>query len=435
MGKCEVIGHRALWIAWRLLQGVGVLAMAIVVYRLFGLDHHLAYRLDIDVYRIGGRMWLNGTRLYGPTGATKVITADNTHLAFTYPPLAAILFSGFAVVSLSAANSIITAISLVLLLCAVFLVLDALDVWRQWTITGESATARRVWLAVIIAGLATLHLEPIRSNFGYGQINVVVMTMVLADCLPKRTLLPRGVLVGLAIAIKLTPAVFVLYFVIKRDWRAVRTSALSLGAATAAGFVLAWRDSIDYWFRVVGGTASRIPDLRLNTNQNLLSLLARQPLPDGIRGPLWLSLSILVLAMTVWAMRRAVAAGYDLLAVACAAVLALLTSPISWSHHWVWVLPITISTTVIGYRQRNPALLAVSAVGVAVARWPHIELLPSGHEWSAPWWGQLIGTSYLWWALSVPAAVGFTVRPSSLESADPSSPSARIRDVADLDDA
>jgi alpha-1,2-mannosyltransferase len=429
MYKREVAIRWALWTGWRLLQVVGVVAMAILVYRLFGLDDHPIYRLDIDMYRIGGQAWLDGTRLYGPTGATKFITEDKTHLAFTYPPLAAIVFSGFAMVSLPAASSLITAITLVLLPCAVYLVLDALDVWSEWTLTGESAAARRVWLALIITGFASLHLEPIWSNFGYGQINVVLMAMVLADCLPRRTLLPRGVLVGLGIAFKLTPAVFILYFVIKRDWRAVRTSAVSFGAATAAAFVLAWRDSIDYWMGVVGKTGSRIADLTLNTNQNILSFLARLPLPDGIRGPVWLLLSVLVLVMVIWAMRRAVAAGYDTLAVVCAALLGLLTSPISWSHHWVWVVPVSISTTVIGYRERNLVLLAISAVGLALTKWPHIDTLPSGHESSAPFWRQLVGVSYVWWALAVIASVGLTVRRSGDASNDSIEPApARIRD-------
>jgi alpha-1,2-mannosyltransferase len=270
-----------------------------------------------------------------------------------------------------------------------------------------------------------LHLEPIKSNFGYGQINVVVMALALADCMPRRTWLPRGTLLGLAIAIKLTPAVFLLYFAVRRDWHTVRTSVLSFAATTAVGFAFAWRDSIDFWFHVVAISGSRIADLRLNTNQNIFSFLSRQPVPDAIRGPLWLLLSFLVLVLVAWAIWRASdnqRAGEDTLAVACAALLSLLTSPISWSHHWVWVLPILISTTVVGYRQRNLALLAVSALGLAVTKWPHIEMLPSGHEWSAPWWRQVIGTSYVWWALSVIAAVGLTARRSGNAPVEPTEP-------------
>jgi alpha-1,2-mannosyltransferase len=411
MDRHEGIFRWTSWTSWRLLQGVSVVMAAILVYRLFGFDHHPMYRLDIDVYRIGGRMWLNGTRLYGFTGSISVVTEDNQHLAFTYPPFAAIVFSCFALVSLPAASALITAISLVLLPIAIYLVLNALDVLPTWSVTRESVAARRAWLALIIAAYASFHLEPIESNYGYGQINVVIMTMVLADCLPKRTILPRGALVGLAIAVKLTPAVFILYFLVKRDWRAVRTMVVSFGAATAVAFVLAWRDSIDYWTGVVGKTGSRIADLRLNTNQNILSFLARLPLPDSARGTVWLLVDVLILALVVWAIRQAVTAGYDILGVSCAALFGLLTSPISWSHHWVWIVPILIATAVIGYRERNVFLLAISGAGVAITEWPHIETLPSGHESSAPWWSQLAGTSYVWWALTVITVIGLTVGP------------------------
>ncbi|MGH3968001.1 MAG: glycosyltransferase 87 family protein, partial [Mycobacterium sp.] len=337
-------------------------------------------------------------QLYGPTGATKFITADHTPLAFLYPPIAAILFTGLAMVSLPAASAIITAISLVVLTLGVYLVLDGLDVWPDWTVTGESAALRRAWLALLITAVASFQLDPIWSNYGYGQINVVPMVLVLADCLPRRTLWPRGVLVGLAIALKLTAAVMIPYFMIKRDWRAVATTCASFVAVTAVGFVFAWRDSVDFWMGI-SKSASRVANIGLNTNESLYAFLSRLSM-DGLRGPLWLVCSAVMLAVTVWATRRAVAAGYDALAVCCVALLGLLASPISWTHHWVWVLPACISTAVVGYRERQLVLLAVTAAGLAVAKWPTLEMLPSGREWTAPLWSQLVGVSYVWWALA-----------------------------------
>ena len=75
---------------------------------------------------------------------------------------------------------------------------------------------------------AVVYLEPIPANFAFGQINVVLMTLVIADCVPRRTPWPRGLLLGLAIALKLTPAVFLLYFLLRRDGRAALTAVGSL---------------------------------------------------------------------------------------------------------------------------------------------------------------------------------------------------------------
>lgn len=191
--------------------------------------------------------WLHGAPLYGPTGATRFITEDHTRLPILYPPIAAILFMGFAMVSLPTAGSILIAASLVLLTLAMYLVLDGLGMWPDWTVTGESASLRRAWLALLITGVASFQLEPIRSNYGYGQINAVLMASVLADCLPKPTLPPRGACLGRAIALKLTAGVMIPYFMIKRDWRAVAATCTSFGVASRVGFIVDWRDSVDYW--------------------------------------------------------------------------------------------------------------------------------------------------------------------------------------------
>src|SRR6202011_1001572 len=130
-----------------------------------------------------------------------------------------------------------------LLIASTVMVLTRLVVWPQTSITSEPAWLRRCWLAAAIVAPAVIYLEPIRSNFDFGQINVVLMTLVMADCLPRRTPWPRGMLLGVAIALKLTPAVFLLYFLLRRDTRALLVTAASAVVATLAGFALAWRDS------------------------------------------------------------------------------------------------------------------------------------------------------------------------------------------------
>src|SRR6185312_8968704 len=121
----------------------------------------------------------------------------------------------------------------------------------QSSIATEPAWLRRGWLAAAIVAPAVVYLEPIRANFDFGQINVVLMTLVIADCVPRRTPWPRGVLLGLAIALKLTPAVFLLYFMLRRDIRTLVIAGASVLAATALGFVLAWHDSLEYWTETV----------------------------------------------------------------------------------------------------------------------------------------------------------------------------------------
>jgi alpha-1,2-mannosyltransferase len=388
---------------WWLLQALALAAVGYAVWQLIG---RTPYRIDIDVYRMGGQAWLDGRPLY--SGDAKFRTPIGLNLPFTYPPLAAIVFCPFAWLGMPAASVAITLITLALLLVSTLVVLARLDVWNTTHVVPGPAWLRRWWLTTLIVAAAAIWLEPIKSNFAFGQINVVLMTVVIADCVPRRTAWPRGLLLGLGMALKLTPAVFLLYFLLRRDRRAVLTSLASFAAATLAGFVLAWRDSWEYWTDTVRNT-DRIGSASLNTNQNVAGTLARLGLGEHERFLPWVAACLLVLALTVWAARRVLRAGEPTLAVICIALFGLVVSPVSWSHHWVWMLPTVLVTAVLAWRRRNAALALVSATGVALMVWTPIDLLPKHHEVTAAWWRQLVGVSYLWWALATIVTAGAAV--------------------------
>ncbi len=396
-------GQRRVRILWRLGQLSVIAALGYAVWLLLG---HGAYRIDIDVYRMGGRAWLDGHRLYADDAVFH--TTGGLDLPFTYPPLAAIAFCPFAWLPLPAASAAITCTTLALLIAAVAVVLAGLDVWPRSDAAPEAAWSRRCWLAAAIVVPAVIFFEPIRSNFAFGQINAVLMALVIGDCVPRRTPWPRGLLLGLAIALKLTPAVFVLYFLLRRDGRAVLTTVMSFVAATAAGFLLAWRDSWQYWTDTVRNT-DRIGGATLNTNQNLAGALARLALGEQQRFVLWLLGSLLVLAVTVWAARRVLSAGEPILALVCVALFGLVVSPVSWSHHWVWMLPTVVVLGVLAYRRRAVGLALLGAAGVALMVWSPLNLLPEHREATAPWWRQVLGASYVWWALAVIITAGITL--------------------------
>jgi alpha-1,2-mannosyltransferase len=408
-------GGARLWptLAWRLFQLLTVAALAWACWRLLG---HIPYRIDIDVYRMGGQAWLDGRPLYAD--GAMFHTSVGLDLPFTYPPLAAVAFAPFAWLTLDVASVAITLTTLVLLIASTVIVLTALDVWPESAITREPTWLRRGWLAAAIVGPAIVYLEPIRSNFDFGQINVVLMTLVIADCMPRKTPWPRGVLLGVAIALKLTPAVFLLYFLLRRDTRALLVTTASAVVATLAGFVLAWRDSVQYWTETVRNT-DRIGTATLNTNQNIAGALARLGLGDNARFVLWVLACFAVLGLTVWAVRRVLRAEQPALALICVALFGLVVSPVSWSHHWVWVLPTMIVVIAVAVRQRNAALGLVTLAGMALMVWTPITLMPKHHETSASLWRQLAGGSYVWWAIAVIAVAGTVSARSAVRSVSP----------------
>lgn len=381
---------------WRLIQ---VLTVVAVVHACWILFRDIPYQIDTDVYRMGGRAWLDGRPLYD--GGAMFHTQAGLDLPFTYPPLSAVVFGPLALVSLPVASVAITVTTLLLLVLSTWIVLTRLEVFGG---------ARRWWLAAGLVALAVWWLEPIQANFSFGQINVILMTLVIADCVPRRTPWPRGLLLGLAIALKLTPAVFLLYFVLRRDVRAVLTALASFVAATLLAFALAPRDSWEYWTATVHNTG-RIGDATYQTNQNAAGALARLGLGNGTHFLVWTAVCLAVLALTVWAVRRVLAARPEdapeaALALVCVALFGLVVSPVSWSHHWVWVLPTLLVTLVLAYRHRDPWLAAIAAAGTALMVWPPIDLLTEHHESEAAWWRQLLGMSYVWWALALIAVAG-----------------------------
>ena len=324
------------------------MALGYAVWRLIG---HTPYRIDIDVYRMGGQAWLDGHPLYSHDA--KFHTPIGLNLPFTYPPLAAVIFCPFAWLGMPAASVTITLITLALLLVSTMIVLTRLDVWNTTRVVPGPAWLRRWLLTAFIVAAATIWLEPIKSNFAFGQINVVLMTLVIADCVPRRTPWPRGLLLGLGIALKLTPAVFLLYFLLRRDRRAVVHLA---GVRRAQRH---WPGSC--WPGTTRGSTGphtvrntdRIGSASLNTNQNVAGTLARLGLGEHERFLPWVAACLLVLALTVWAARRVLRAGEPILAVICIALFGLAVSPVSWSHHWVWMLPTVLVTAVVAWRRRN----------------------------------------------------------------------------------
>jgi alpha-1,2-mannosyltransferase len=251
---------------------------------------------------------------------------------------------------------------------------------------------------------AALLLEPVRSTLAYGQINIVLMALVALDCLTTEPRWPRGALTGLAAAVKLTPVAFILFFLLRRDYRAAATAGLSFAAFTAAGFVLAGHDSVRYWTAAVFQTG-RVGDPAEPANQCIQAVLARAGLDvhtlPGVAA--WVALSALVLVATWRGMRYALAAAQDCLALSLNAFAALLISPMSWSHHWVWCAPALLTLADLGRRHRRRLAVAVAACGlvlfVAAPQWWLGKFAGPELRWAA--WQQAIGSPYVIFAVVV----------------------------------
>jgi alpha-1,2-mannosyltransferase len=313
------------------------------------------YGLDLKVYRGSVQAWHHGLNPYDGT-----YTAS--HLDFTYPPFALLPLSLLAWGSFALTQWLLWGASIAAGTASVFLVL------RE----AGAATGLRLWCASFAwTGVAVLALEPARSGLDYGQVEFLLMFLVVVDLLAVP--IPfRGVVLGVASAIKLTPLVFLIVLLVRRDWASTVRAVASFLVLTLMAWLLWPSESRSFWRHDVAHT-SRIGKVNDPSNQSWNAVLHRPPFPSTGAAPLWLLLSAVTLAVGAVIAWRCTRTGRRAWAVIAVALSGLLASPISWSHHWVWVL--LIPPLLIGARRRavpgavRPLLWGMVALTVAGPYW------------------------------------------------------------------
>ncbi|MEU9056410.1 glycosyltransferase 87 family protein [Streptomyces sp. NPDC048384] len=298
---------------------------------------------DLRVYYGTVDSWIHhGGRLYD-------YRVPGTTYGFTYPPFAAVVMLPMALVGLHVA----IAVALLLNLAALAFSLRVLAgrSWRRYGWYG---------CALVACGLALF--EPLRDTFSFGQVNILLLALVLLDCRLLATGRERwaGVGIGLAAAIKLTPAAFIGLLLVARRWRAAAVATAVAAAATALAAWVAPDASRFYWTHAMWDT-TRVGRLDYVSNQSLQGILARL---DVSGREVWAVVVLVVLG--VWAARthRAVVAGNWTAAFALTGLTACLVSPITWVHHLVWLLPSFAVLVRAGHLRIAGALYAVLCTSV-----------------------------------------------------------------------
>jgi alpha-1,2-mannosyltransferase len=309
-------------------------------------DAHLLL-IDLQVYRAGAAHLLAGQPLYAGG-----VLLD---LPFVYPPFAAVAFVPMVTLPLPALKMLWTAGTLALL------------AWigaRGLRSLGLPAGPRLAWSTAGVVVLATW-LDPVRTTLYLGQINVVVAALVIGDLLGRPDSRWRGVGVGLAAALKLTPLLFIGYLLVLRRWRAAATAAAVFGLAGLIGAVCAPHDSLAYWWRGTFAAAGRISDVAATTNHSWLGALARTAGEDSLVARVGYPVGAVVLVLATLAVAaREHRRGRPLLATTLCGLCSAAAAPFAWSHHWVWFVPLAL---VLGHRATTGNRVAATLLGVVLA--------------------------------------------------------------------
>ncbi|AGZ50116.1 alpha-(1-2)-phosphatidylinositol pentamannoside mannosyltransferase [Mycobacterium kansasii 662] len=336
--------------------------------------------VDLHVY-VGGAAALDR-----PGTLYSYVYADQTPdfpLPFTYPPFAAVVFYPLHLLPFGLLALLWQLATMAALYGAVRISQRLLGVPA-----GRGHRAAMLWTAIAI------WLEPLRSTFDYGQINVLLMLAALWAVYTTRWWL-SGLLVGVAAGIKLTPAITAVYLVGVRRWLAAAASAVVFAASVGVSLLVVG-DQARYYFTDLLGDARRVGPIATSFNQSWRGAISRILGHDAGFGPLVLTAIAVtaVLAVLAW---RALDASDQLGKLLVVEMFGLLLSPISWTHHWVWLVPLMIWVLQGPVRERLGArIIGWSWLGLTMIGVPWLLSFAQPTIWviSRPWYLAWAGLVY-----------------------------------------
>ena len=436
-----------------IVQILGWLCLLVSTYpQLYDKDYRLPLHFDVYVYWYALNNWFSGNSLYD-----WYALPDNKMYPFTYPP-----FGAWALSPLTWFDYEIAAPLMIMAIALQTAVIVAL-VGRSLGCSWGSAFAIAPWAAILVQQC----LEPFNQSVGFAQVNTAMMALVMIDVAAPDSWKGRGVASGLAAAIKLTPAIAVLIFLLRRQWRSAITMVATSLAVTLLSWIISPSESARFFFDAMWDP-QRAGDAYYAGNQNLKGFVARA-LPENAWSITWAIAVVLALVAAVWLCLRIQAAATSvvtsrsasddvasgllntaapaapagdatetaasdavaapsavatspaspalpenlatLLTAAVIMTLGLLVSPITWSHHWVWGLASVVALIAVALRLKSAPLAALAlAQGALFIMAPHW-WFPYGQvnelHWSVV--KQLVGSSYTLAAIASGVALAWAL--------------------------
>jgi alpha-1,2-mannosyltransferase len=307
---------------------------------------------DVTVYYAAVRQWLfDGGGIYD-------YVVPGKQYGFTYPPFAAVCMVPLAVIGRYAAIAAMVSVSVIAAALVCYWLVDPIARRRGWS----------RWFTVAIACCLFAAYGPLRDTISFGQVNLILVAIVVAD---QRLLIGRahrlgGIGIGLAAAIKLTPAIFIAYLLLAGKRRAAGVAVATAAGATALAALIAPGSSWTFWTSALWQT-DRVGQLSYASNQSLMGMVARLDPADPPR-IIWIVAVVAVLGVLAYRIRKMVAAGDQDAAFALACVAGCLISPVTWVHHLLWLVPPLVLLVDAGLRagvSSRARVAMLSAAGLA----------------------------------------------------------------------
>ena len=303
---------------------VGVFAALAVFFWFLPPSREQVERVDFTVYWGAVHSMLTGGGLYEYS-----IFSGGQVLPFVYPPFAAILMIPAAMTGLERSAALWVLLQLPATIALAWLVVRNRPASRRWSTIVMVSVLAAVWLGLVLS-------HAISFGIGLGQVSLMLVTMVTLDLVvvPARW---RGILVGLAAAVKLTPAAFVLYLLVTRQWRAALQAVAAFVAATAVSWLILPAQSWQYWTQIIF-QSDRIGTISWLRNKSLLGFLAHWEIGGDWQRLLWVVGCLVIIAIGCYRAVQLRRRGEEFAAVILFGLIPCVISPITWGHHMVWLV-------------------------------------------------------------------------------------------------
>jgi Glycosyltransferase family 87 len=363
-------------VAWLLLAaGVVAFGAALAVYIVYAVTHpqpKWVDPVDLRVYRDGGLI-VRHLRPYRPHRASPLYDWPGfAGLPFTYPPFAAMMFTVLTVVSFWALWHISIGVSIAALLATIWMTFGGLGYRRGLARLG----------ATLLLAAPLFWTEPVQRTLFLGQVELVLMALIIWDqCQPDRRWW-KGAGIGLAAGIKLVPLIFIPYLLLTRRFRQAAVASGTFALTVLLGFGVLSGDSRKFWLGGLFAHGDRTGFVGWEGNQSLRAIITR--LTGSVAGaqPAWLAVAAATAVVGLACAAVLDRAGHRMAGLLTCALTGLLISPVSWDHHWVWIVPAAVAAVVYAVRARR-AVVRWAAAGLAAGTilvfgaWP-------GALWSLP---------------------------------------------------
>jgi alpha-1,2-mannosyltransferase len=338
--------------------------------------------IDLSVYLDGGKIVRHVHGFYDAYRSSPLYDwtrHGKDSLSFTYTPFAAIAFAIPSLMTTGVATPVDTVVNFAALLAAVWFTMGGLGYKDRKVKAG----------AMLLAAAFAIWTEPVFRTIYLGQINLILLAAILWDLCQPDTRRNKGFVTGIAAGIKLVPLIFIPYLLITRKYRQCAMSVAGFAVSVLVGFAVLPKDSTKYWFGGLFYNGGRTGFTGWEGNQSLDGLITRLSGSINAGKPIWILASFLAVVLGIGGAALLYQAGHKLPAIILTGLTGDLVSPISWDHHWVWIVPGIVVAAHYAVKAwqagRKQAAAAFIAAGLAI--------LAVFGAWPGALWGERMNNS------------------------------------------